>query len=83
VSAFSTLVGREITHYSESVPGEPQNHDRAVCFDVTDGFVGITAYEPDGQTVADRVLLSPTQMTALRVFLGEWTRHTARPRRRS
>jgi hypothetical protein len=66
-----------VTNYSERVKGERGNHDREVQFDVTDGFVGITAKDgPTGEV--DRVLLSPVQWKALVEFVGR--RHPRRIR---
>jgi hypothetical protein len=68
-----------ITDYSDVIKGERRNHDHAVRFDVTDGFVGITQYSdtPVGR-VGDRVLLSPVQWRALVEFVGR--RHPRRVR---
>lgn len=73
MSGLSALVGREITDYSENIPGDATNHHRGVQFDVTDGYVGVTAF--GGGMPAERVLLSPKQITALRVFLRRAKQH--------
>jgi len=78
MAGMSALVGREITDYSEQVAGDRQNHGRAVQFDVTDGYVGITAFDNDGGV--DRVLLTPKQLTALRVFLRRAKQHRRKAR---
>ena len=48
-----------LTTYSEKIKGSERNYDWQVRFDLTDGFLGITQFE--GETVKDRVLLSPAQ----------------------
>lgn len=58
-----------ITYYSDKVAGAKANYDRAIRYDYTDGFVGITAFE--GAKVVDRVLLSPIQVGRLLEFLKE------------
>lgn len=60
---------REI-RYSDEIDGNESNHGRGVRFDYSpNGYVGITAFEPDGR-VDDRVLLTPAQMKALAIFAG-------------
>jgi hypothetical protein len=59
----------EYTDYSETIPGDVGNHHRAVRYDVTSGYVGITVLE--GDEVPDRVLLSPAQLKALQAFLRQ------------
>lgn len=54
------------TYYSEKIKGTRRNYDWAVGFDLTDGFLGITQF--DGETVKDRVLLSPAQVRELLNF---------------
>ena len=56
-----------VTTYSEIAEGNDGNHRRAVCFDSTDGYVGIT--QKDGDAWRNRVLLSPAQVEALKAFL--------------
>lgn len=70
---MSQLVGREVTDYSKRIAGDAGNHRRGAQFDVTDGYVGITAFE--GRTVDARVLLSPKQMQALVAFIAEAKAH--------
>lgn len=72
---MSNLLGRGITDYSEREKGDYGNHFRDVRFDVTDGFVGITAWEPDSAHVDGRVLLSPSQFVALLAFVGAAKTH--------
>lgn len=57
-----------LTTYSEKINGNPGNHGWLVGFDVTDGYLGITQF--DGNTVGDRVLLSPTQVKELVRFVA-------------
>ena len=63
-SKFSTP-GGEI-EYSDKVKGDARNFDQAVKFDKQEGYIGITQY--DGDSVRDRVLLSPKQFEALKRF---------------
>jgi hypothetical protein len=56
-------------YYSEKINGSPRNYGWAVRFDLSDGFLGITQFE--GETVKDRVLLSPAQMRQLVEFVAE------------
>lgn len=56
------------TYYSEKIKGSRGNYDWAARFDVTDGYVGITQFE--GETVKDRVLLSPAQVQEFLEFVG-------------
>jgi len=58
-----------LTTYSEKIKGSEGNYDWEVRFDLTDGFLGITQFE--GQTVKDRVLLSPAQVRQLLAFVTE------------
>jgi hypothetical protein len=51
------------TTYSGEVRGDDGNHQQAVLFDITDGYVGISQGK-------DRVLLTPLQWRALKVFVG-------------
>ena len=57
-----------ITRYSAVVKGGSGNWRRDVRFDVTDGYVGISAYE-GGNKPIQRVLLTPKQFEALKVFV--------------
>jgi len=57
------------TYYSEKIKGSPANHNWQARFDVTDGYVGINQY--DGETLNDRVLLSPAQVRQLIKFVTE------------
>lgn len=77
---MSALVGREITDYSDRVPGTAQNFDKSVQFDVTDGFVGITQYDGQTDDVTDRVLLSPQQWRELVAFVKRAKLHRRRIR---
>lgn len=62
-------MGADETKYSEKITGERRNYNWAVRFDITgNGFVGITQY--DGDTVKDRVLLSPDQVAKLSRFVS-------------
>lgn len=63
-SKFSTPEGE--IDYSDKVKGDRGNFDQSVKFDKQDGYIGITQYE--GDSVRDRVLLSPKQFEALRRF---------------
>jgi len=56
-----------ITRYSDKVPGSRGNYGLAVRFDKTDGYVGITQFGRNVNTV-DRILLSPKQFAALVEF---------------
>ena len=66
-----TTKERGLTDYSERIQGEIRNHERAVRFDYTDGFVGINAYEGNASDAAltDRILLSPGQWKAIVAFV--------------
>ena len=55
------------TYYSEKIRGAQGNYGWAVGFDITDGYIGITQF--DGETVKDRVLLSPAQARELVEFI--------------
>lgn len=57
------------TYYSERINGARGNHNLQVRFDISDGHLGITQFE--GETVTDRVLLSPAQVQALLDFVGK------------
>ena len=57
-----------LTTYSEKIKGSEGNYDWQVRFDLTDGFLGITQFE--GETVKDRVLLSPAQARELVNFVA-------------
>lgn len=57
-------MGKETTDYSEKIKGAAGNYHWPVCFDKTDGFIGITQYDERGQ-VKERVLLSPRQVKEL------------------
>ena len=59
---------RGITHYSEKLDGEPANHNLVARYDITDGLLGVTQW--DGDTVKDRVLLSPNQVKELLAFVA-------------
>jgi hypothetical protein len=52
-----------VTTYSEKIKGNPGNYGWQVRFDLADGYLGITQF--DGETVKDRVLLSPAQIREL------------------
>lgn len=54
------------TVYGEKIKGARGNYNWPVRFDVTDGYLGVTQY--DGDTVKDRVLLSPAQVRELLKF---------------
>ncbi len=56
------------TRYSAVVKGSTGNWRRDVRFDVTNGYVGITAYEI-GDAPIQRVLLTPKQFEALKAFV--------------
>jgi len=65
-----------LTTYSERIKGSPGNYGWQVRFDMTDGFLGIT--QIDGETVKDRVLLSPAQVRELLNFTaGKKTKQAA------
>lgn len=77
-SRISSLVGCGVTDYSRREKGEARNHHHAARYDVTDGFVGITQFDGDSATLSvatDRVLLSPSQFSALVAFVGAAKRH--------
>jgi hypothetical protein len=57
------------THYSEKIKGDRGNHNFESRFDVSDGYLGITQW--DGESVTDRVLLSPAQVQGLLDFVGK------------
>lgn len=54
--------------YSEKLKGSPGNYGWEVRFDISDGYLGITQFE--GETVMDRVLLSPAQVKELVGFVS-------------
>lgn len=60
---------RGITRYSERIKGNRGNFNWPVRFDLTDGYLGITQME--GESVNDRVLLSPTQVQELLDFVSK------------
>lgn len=56
------------TKYSDEIKGEKGNFNQSARFDWTDGgYLGIT--QKDGDSVNDRVLLSPKQVKELDAFL--------------
>jgi hypothetical protein len=57
------------TYYSDRIKGDPGNYGWTVGFDITNGYLGITQIE--GETVKDRVLLSPAQVRKLLEFVAE------------
>jgi hypothetical protein len=57
------------TTYSEKIKGARGNYDWHARFDITDGYLGIT--QIDGESVKDRVLLSPEQVQELLKFVGQ------------
>lgn len=58
-----------LTTYSEKVRGASGNYGWQVRFDLTDNeYLGITQF--DGETVKDRVLLSPAQVKELVSFVS-------------
>lgn len=64
------------TSYSEKIKGSPRNYGWTVRFDLTNGCLGITQFE--GETVKDRVLLSPAQVRELVNFTtGKKTKQAA------
>lgn len=64
---------RDRIYFSGKVRGERRNFNHAVRFDFQDGFVGIIQYE--GESVADRVLLSPAQFKVLEKFYNDPVRN--------
>lgn len=60
------------TRYSEKIKGDRRNYDWLARFDMTGGYLGIT--QLDGETVTDRVLLSPAQVKELLDFVGKRSR---------
>jgi hypothetical protein len=58
---------KERTTYSEKFKGDKGNYGWPVSFDVTDGYIGISQ---TGDTETERVLLSPSQVKAMLLFLG-------------
>jgi hypothetical protein len=55
------------TKYSDKIAGDKGNYNCEVRFDLTENkYLGITQF--DGDTVKDRVLLSPKQVKALIAF---------------
>jgi hypothetical protein len=62
-------MARGDTTYSDEVPGARGNYGWPATFDLTDGYLGITQFE--GDTVKDRVLLSPRQVAALVAFVSK------------
>jgi hypothetical protein len=57
------------THYSEKIKGNRGNHNFQARLDLSDGYLGITQW--DGESITDRVLLSPTQVQELLDFVGK------------
>lgn len=58
-----------LTTYSEKINGSRGNYGWEVRFDLTDNeYLGITQF--DGETVKDRVLLSPAQVKELVSFVS-------------
>lgn len=57
------------THYSQKIKGNRGNHNFQSRFDMSDGYLGITQW--DGETVTDRVLLSPAQVKELLDFVAK------------
>ena len=58
-----------LTTYSEKIKGSPGNYGWEARFDLTDNeYLGITQF--DGETVKDRVLLSPAQVKELVNFVS-------------
>jgi hypothetical protein len=55
------------TRYSKPHKGDKWNWRRVTQFDVTDGYLGIT--QTENGAVVDRVLLTPSQVTALRDYI--------------
>ena len=51
------------TTYGEKIKGTAGNYSWQVRFDLTDGYLGINQY--DGETLKERVLLSPAQVREL------------------
>lgn len=68
------------TRYSEKIKGDKRNYDWLARFDMTGGYLGITQLE--GETVKDRVLLSPAQVKELLDFVGKRNRTAAQPHNR-
>lgn len=70
------------TRYTEVIPGQRGNDDRSVRFDLTDGYLGVTAFQRVGSmSVSARVLLSPYQLAALLKFVRARRRATPAPGR--
>ena len=57
------------TRYSEKIKGNRGNHNFQARFDLSYGYLGITQW--DGESVTDRVLLSPMQVQELLDFVGK------------
>jgi len=57
------------TYYGEKIKGTAGNYDWQVRFDLTDGYLGINQYE--GETLKERVLLSPAQVRQFVEFVAE------------
>lgn len=57
------------TYYSDKIEGAPRNYNWPARYDLTDGYVGISQFEDDGN-VKDRVLLSPKQVKELAEFVA-------------
>ena len=69
--------GTGVTRYGGKIDGDSGNYGWHVRFDANDdGYVGISQY--DGQTLTDRVLLSPNQVRALVTFVGKRSAGRAR-----
>lgn len=62
-------MARGDTTYSEKIKGARGNYNWTVRFEKTDGFLGVTQYE--GETIKDKVLLSPDQVRELVSFVSE------------
>lgn len=62
-------MGTGRTHYSEKIEGNRGNHNFQARFDLSDGYLGITQW--DGESLTDRVLLTPKQVQELIEFVGK------------
>lgn len=58
-----------ITKYSRVVAGTHANHDLTARFDLTDGILGITQWQPDSRQ-HERVLLNKKQVEEMLQFLN-------------
>lgn len=61
----------EWTEYSDEVDGDDGNHKAAARFDWTGGYVGISMKDAATGTWCDRVLLTPSQVVALKQFVRD------------